>query len=230
VAAKAPKTRARNSRQAGGGPAGAARSTTRRGRSARAAEQRVSHALNHPVRLDALSYLIERVASPTEIARLTGVAVGTASFHFKELLNAGAIELVRTEQRRGALEHFYRAVERPEISDREWQALPVASRREIAATYLLAISGEALSSLRHGRMEADDDLYLVWEPVRCSSEGQAELHEMFAEFHERLEELKARDEARQDGDTRVRMIAMLNFERCRDGRPQGTALRRPGSG
>jgi DNA-binding transcriptional ArsR family regulator len=171
-----------------------------------------------------LSGLPVRTRSP----KLIDVTVSTASFHFKELRNAGVIELVRTAQRRGAVEHFYRAVERPEISDAEWQKLSTQERRDIAAIYILAISGEALASLRHGRLEADDDLYLVWEPVRCGSEGQAELYELCAEFHERLEGLKAKQEERQedDEDTQVRMVAMLNFERCRDGKPGGTALRR----
>lgn len=202
---------------------------TRKGRGARGAEQKVSHSVNHPVRLDTLSIFFERIASPKEISEALGVPLGTASFHVQELLAADVIELVRTEQRRGAVEHYYRAKVRPEVTDEEWRAMPKASRRKFAATLLLAIVAEGLASLRHGMMDADDDLYLVWVPVKLSSEGRDELYELYAEMHERLEELKARDEARQTEDESklpVRIVAMMGFERSRNGRPSGDNLKR----
>ncbi len=35
--------------------------------------------------------------------------LGNVSYHVRALLDDGLVELVRTEQRRGALAHFYRA-------------------------------------------------------------------------------------------------------------------------
>ena len=39
------------------------------------------------------------------------------------------VELVRTEPRRGALQHFYRATARPNLDEDQWRTLPSGPRR-----------------------------------------------------------------------------------------------------
>lgn len=188
----------------------------RKKQGARAAERKVAHAVNHPVRLDALSILFERVASPKEIAKLLEVPLGTASFHVGELVKDDVIELVKTEPRRGAIEHFYRAKMKPEVDDAQWQKMPKASRRRIAALALQAIVADSLASLRHGKMDTDEDLRLVWVPMQLDSEGQDEVAALQAEMLERLEEIKARSESRspEAAETSpVRIAALMWFER-----------------
>ena len=46
------------------------------------------------------------------------------SYHVRALLELGCVELVSTAQRRGAIEHYYRAVVRPFFRDRDWKKLP----------------------------------------------------------------------------------------------------------
>lgn len=198
-------------------------------RAARATERKIAHAVIHPVRLDALSILYERVASPKEIHRILKVPLATVSFHVSELLADGAIEMVNTEPRRGAVEHYYRAKLRPEVSDEEWRALPRNSRRKFAATLLQAIVAESLAALRHGEMEADDDLHLTWMALRLDAQGCEQVAELQAEMLERLAVLKADSEARlTDGDkpTTVaeKIVAMLGFDRSRLGRAMGDAF------
>jgi DNA-binding transcriptional ArsR family regulator len=197
---------------------------TRKGETARAVEQRLTHAVNHPVRLDALVILSERCASPNEIAGELDVPLGTASFHVKELAEVGAIELVKTEPRRGAIEHYYRARVLPEVSDEEWRVMPKGAKRECVSVILMPIISESLSSLGCGKMDADKDLYVFWKLMRLSEHGRSELHELHAEFQERVEALVEKDEARADDDEPVRFVAMLGFERSRGGRATGTAL------
>lgn len=192
-------------------------------------EQTITHAVNHPVRLDILSILFERTASPKELSRQLRVPLATASFHVAELKMSDVIEQVRTEPRRGAVEHFYRAKLRPEVSDEEWRALPMPSRRKFAATLLQAIVAESLSSLRHGQMDADEDLTLIWMAMRLDAEGRKEVSELQAEMLGRLEDLKARSEARlpeiAEEAAPPRIIAMMGFDRSRhDGLPAGDAL------
>jgi DNA-binding transcriptional ArsR family regulator len=55
---------------------------------------------------------IAKPMSPSQLAVALGEPIGTVSYHVRELAEAGLLELVRTEPRRGALEHFYR-VSRP---------------------------------------------------------------------------------------------------------------------
>lgn len=194
----------------------------------RGAARRVAHASHHRDRLDALSIFLERMASPKEIAKALRIELATASFHVTDLHEKGVIELVKTEPRRGAVEHFYRAVLTPEISDTEWQEMPKASRREIAETALTAIVAEALSSLDHGCMDDDDDLYLLWVAAQLTPEGRREAYELQAEFHDRIEAIKARDQERQvaEEDLPVRLVAMMGFDRAGPGRPEGDALAR----
>lgn len=189
---------------------------TRKKQSSRAAERRVAHAVIHPVRLDALSILFERVASPKEISKLLGVPLGTASFHVGELVQDDVIELVKTEPRRGAIEHFYRAKVKPEVNDAQWQKMPKASRRRIAALALQAIVADSLASLRHGKMDTDEALRLAWMPMQLDDEGQDEVAALQAEVLERLEDIKARSESRspEEAETApVRIAALMWFER-----------------
>ena len=65
-------------------------------------DHRLIRALGHPIRVRALTILNERVASPNELARQLGAHLGSVSYHVRILLELGAIELVKTEPRRGA--------------------------------------------------------------------------------------------------------------------------------
>jgi DNA-binding transcriptional ArsR family regulator len=69
-------------------------------------------AISHPLRATILNGLYDREASPVEIAKELGEPVGNVSYHARALLELGAIRLVRTRQRRGAIEHVYTATVR----------------------------------------------------------------------------------------------------------------------
>lgn len=186
----------------------------RQGRSTE--ERRVAHSVNHPVRLDVLSILFERIASPNEMANQLRVALGTVSFHVTELARDGVIELVKTEQRRGAIEHYYRACVRPEVPAEEWKSLPIAARREIARLALQAIIADSLASLRQGKLAADDDMYVAWIPMALDEAGREKVTELQAEILERLEEIKAEHEVPQAEDrdaAPVRVAVTMWFER-----------------
>lgn len=46
--------------------------------------------------------------SPLDLARVIHAPLGVVSYHVRMLAGRGLIECVRTEPRRGALQHFYR--------------------------------------------------------------------------------------------------------------------------
>lgn len=187
---------------------------------ARPAEKRIAHAVIHPVRLDSLCLMFEQVISPKEIARTLKKPLSTVSFHVGELVADDAIELVRTAQRRGAIEHYYRAKMRPEISDEEMRALPRATRRSLASLILQGIVAEGLSSLRHGKLEDDDELNLIWTPMRLGAEGREEVSALQTETLERLEAIRERDQGRDTDEEEkpTRIAAMMWFERGQAGR------------
>ena len=75
-------------------------------------EQRMLKALAHPLRAKALPLFADGAVSPIQVARQLDVDVSHLAYHIRVLRKLGFIELVETRQRRGALEHFYRATDR----------------------------------------------------------------------------------------------------------------------
>jgi DNA-binding transcriptional ArsR family regulator len=98
-------------------------------------EAQVARILSHPLRPRILQILAVRgEASPNEIAAELDVPLGTLSYHTRLLRDSGWIELVREVPRRGAVEHFYRAVRQPSSGEtRIALELDDQGRQELAA-------------------------------------------------------------------------------------------------
>ena len=71
-------------------------------------------AVAHPLRLRILDTIEQcgGIASPKQIAEVLDEPLGNVSYHVKTLLEFGWLDLVKTEPRRGAVEHFYSQSER----------------------------------------------------------------------------------------------------------------------
>src|ERR671916_1545639 len=95
-------------------------------------EARIAKALAHPLRARILQRLGERVASPGDLAVELGAPLGVVSYHVRMLRDYDCVELVRTEPRRGALQHFYKATARPNLDEGQWRTLPAGLRGELA--------------------------------------------------------------------------------------------------
>jgi len=89
---------------------------------------RLIRALAHPLRWRILQTLNLRTASPSELAGELGAPLPNIAYHVKVLARNDAIELVKTEQVRGALEHFYRATMRPWLRMQSRSACSASSR------------------------------------------------------------------------------------------------------
>src|SRR5918994_4260239 len=103
-------------------------------------EARIAKALAHPLRARILQRLGERVASPGDLAVELGAPLGVVSYHVRMLRDYDCVELVRTEPRRGALQHFYRATARPNLDEGQWRTLPSGLRRGVDGEDLGAVS------------------------------------------------------------------------------------------
>src|SRR3954452_13075637 len=75
-------------------------------------EKRLARALSHPLRVQILEILSERVASPHDLSEELGVELTHVAYHTRTLDRCGCLELVDTAQRRGATEHYYRTAAR----------------------------------------------------------------------------------------------------------------------
>jgi len=87
-------------------------------------EPEIVKALAHPLRVRILTILEQQTASPNQLANELGVPLGNVSYHVRMLAKLGLIKLVSKRQRRGAIEHFYKAEARPVISDDVWAQVP----------------------------------------------------------------------------------------------------------
>jgi DNA-binding transcriptional ArsR family regulator len=66
--------------------------------------------LSHPLRPRILAAVVAGgVVCPRELADVLDVPLERVAYHVRELRAAGVLVLVRTEGRRGAVAHFYRA-------------------------------------------------------------------------------------------------------------------------
>lgn len=128
-------------------------------------DKQLVHLVSHPVRVKALVVLVERTASPKEISVELHEKLSTVSHHIRELVKMGYIELVRTEPRRGAVEHFYRAVMRPIWSDAEWGALSLVERQRFSTWTMQLINGDVAVALSAGTFNARTDTHTSRTPM-----------------------------------------------------------------
>jgi predicted transcriptional regulator len=132
----------------------------------------------HPIQIKALHILTERVASPKEIAvelGLTSAKAGHVSYHVKELLSRGLVELVRTEPRRGASEHFYRAAKPLIVMDDEAERMSIEERLAFSCWIICCISGDFAMAVEAGTIDARTDRHLSRFPLRLDEEGYLDL-------------------------------------------------------
>src|SRR4029079_13172810 len=116
-------------------------------------EARIAKALAHPLRARILQRLGERVASPGDLALELGAPLGVVSYHVRMLRDYDCVELVRTEPRRGALQHFYRATARPGLDGDQWRSLPSGLRNELAGATIGDLVDDLGSSADAGLLE-----------------------------------------------------------------------------
>jgi DNA-binding transcriptional ArsR family regulator len=179
-------------------------------------EQQLFKALAHPLRFQALMILNERVASPNELSKELGEGLSQVSYHVKVLLESNCIELVKTEPRRGAVEHYYRATSRAFLDDSEWAKLPASIKPGFSASLLQTIMDDAVTSLKAGTFDARDEHHLSWTPVKVDEQGWRDLTEALAETLDRVLDIQAesaRRRAKAKGEESISAtVAMMNFE------------------
>ncbi len=168
----------------------------------------------HPLRVQALSVLTERSASPKELAAELGSPVGNVSYHVRELEEVGLIELVDEKKRRGAVEHFYRAIARPLLSAEEWERLSLDDRQGFSTWIIQLLLVDASQALAAGTFDARDDRHLSHTPLLVDEQGWRELVEVQASALRAVLEVQAASAARlnaADDEEGIPTIAAMTF-------------------
>jgi DNA-binding transcriptional ArsR family regulator len=162
------------------------------------ADTSVLKALGHPLRMRLLTFIAERgEASPVGMSRALDVPLATVSHHTRVLRDLGYIELSRTEQRRGAMEHYYRAIEAPFLDDEQWEMLPIPARRRVSAQLFRQVFQEAAAAGRVGGFDAAG-AHIARRTLDLDARGWRELSRAVLMLLNRAETIQARSDARRD--------------------------------
>jgi DNA-binding transcriptional ArsR family regulator len=178
-------------------------------------DPRLAKALSHPMRTRILAILNERVASPNEIAEMIDERLPNVSYHVRALLELGCIELVSTAQRRGAIEHYYRALVRPFFSDRDWKRLPRSGRQAVSDLTLQMVWDDASGAIKKGTFESRSDRHLSRTPMTVDEQGWEELNSLLRETHARAEAIGTKSAKRVAKSKEAgipTMLVMMHFE------------------
>lgn len=183
---------------------------------------RAAALLAHPIRVRALTILVDRLASPTEIAEEIGETVQLVNHHIKVLRDGDAVELMKTVKRGGADEHFYRATRRPELTHEEWLELSDAHKEELLLVGIRNFFAESLASVETGKMVKDPHIYWWWKAVLLDEQGQEERKKEQDLHVARLLEIEARSNARVvQSEVKAQpvpaVLGVIGFDRARSG-------------
>jgi DNA-binding transcriptional ArsR family regulator len=175
-------------------------------------EARIAKALAHPLRARILQRLGERVASPGDLATELGAPLGVVSYHVRMLRDYDCVELVRTEPRRGALQHFYKATARPNLDEDQWRTLPSGLRRELTGETLQELVEDLAKAADAGTLE-DPDVVLNRTPMELDERAFKKLNRLLARTLEQAHAIAAESAARDSEKVFPTELGVLHFKR-----------------
>jgi DNA-binding transcriptional ArsR family regulator len=177
--------------------------------------QQLAKALAHPLRVRILSSLHKGISSPNQLAQELGEPLGNVSYHVKTLLEYDCVELVKTEPRRGAVEHFYRATDRAFLSDSDWAKIPASARKGISGVLLESIGQAATEAMAAGTIEARSDSHLTENSLQLDKKGWNDLNKVLAEAVKKSAEIQKEAGRRlkeKEADPITTKLAIMHFE------------------
>lgn len=181
--------------------------------------QQLAKALAHPLRVRILSSLHKGISSPNQLSQELDEPLGNVSYHVKTLLEYDCVELVKTEPRRGAVEHFYRATERAFFSDADWAKIPASARKGINGVALETIGEDATAAMIAGTIDARIDSHLSQTPLLLDQTGWDEVTTLLAETLSRALEIQEESATRladEKSDSIATSLSILHFEKAGD--------------
>ena len=148
----------------------------KKAKSKRGVNQALVKSLAHELRAEILAILNERMASPNELAKELGEGLSQVSYHVKVLKDYEVIRLVKTEPRRGAVEHYYRATSRAFLTDRDWHELPKSAREGMSADLFQMVLDDVVASLEEEKFDEREDRHMSWTPMVVDEQGWDEIN------------------------------------------------------
>jgi Helix-turn-helix domain len=181
-------------------------------------EQIVAKAFAHPLRVQILIILNERVASPNLLAQELDQSLNLVAYHVRVLEKYDCIELVDTKQRRGATEHFYRATRRQFLSDAEWARMPQSLRPGLSGAMLKSMFDDIEEAVKSGTFDEKEERHLTRTPMVVDKEGWGQVNSLLLETYDKVMEIQSESQARlaksgeQGMNSKVEMLHFLSPE------------------
>jgi DNA-binding transcriptional ArsR family regulator len=187
---------------------------TNRPVTARRLDEDLARALAHPLRQRILMLLEREVQTPLDLARATGEPLNKIGYHVNTLREAGCIELVKTEHRRGAIAHFYRPTARAFLTDEQWAGLPLSIRRKLVMQTLSDVMGDARAAAE-GEGFDHEQVHVTRTELEVDEEGFQELVALVNGTLDRALEIQAESAARLAGakGPHRTLLGLLHFHR-----------------
>jgi hypothetical protein len=102
--------------------------------------------------------------------------------------------------------------------------MSIDDRHDLNGAVSQGILAETVSSYRSGKMDTDEELYLVWDAPYLDAQGEREAHDICADAFRRMKKVhgKSANRMAKSGETGVtKVVGFLSFRRGRPGRPEG---------
>lgn len=175
----------------------------------------IAKAVAHPLRARILQRLGERVASPGELALELRAPLTVVSYHVRMLRDYNCVEIVRSEPRRGALQHFYRATAQCRLDEDQWRKLPSTLRAERNDELVVDLVSDLRTSNNAGAMN-DPEAVVTRKSLQLDERGWRKLNRLLTHTLDRADRIAAESAARQargrtDGSQTE--LAILHFKR-----------------
>jgi DNA-binding transcriptional ArsR family regulator len=175
-------------------------------------------ALGHPLRIGILTVLNDRMASPNELSKQLEEGLSQVSYHVKVLKDYEMIEMVKTEPRRGAIEHYYRAVSEVFLPSWQMKLMPKSGQRTAYSNVLIELEQDMCTSLETGTFDKRPDWVVARDPGILDNQGREEAEEAAADFLRRYKEIKGEAASRLgkgEGEPVPTTAALLIFGSAR---------------
>jgi DNA-binding transcriptional ArsR family regulator len=198
-------------------------------------DPRFVKALAHPLRIHILRILEDRTASPRELSDELGAKLPNVSYHVRFLERLGVLELVDTQPRRGALEHFYRARARLRVTGKAWAQVPDIVKNAMVGATLDQIVDYVNTGAMIGGFDRAD-AHASRQPMLLDAQGFKELGAALDELLDRANVIAAESAKRVAEDDHHSQelsagLVLMLFEAppAQTGIPVKPAHARPGS-
>lgn len=177
-------------------------------------DQRLVQSMAHPLRVQLLDALTERVTSPNGLSQIIGAPLSHVSYHMRVLEKFGSIELLHMVQRRGASEHFYRAVPDAFLGSPDWRRIPKTLLRAASGAAVQSFLDKLVRAYEKGHLEKEEAIF-AWIPVAVDRKGQREVAEICEATMQALrgvQKKSTRRLGRRAAEATPYLVAVAGFE------------------